>query len=104
LGLDGTGTASYQGDPGAPREGDRLVLPLPGDAVSERVRDSAGAWLQQRARLDFESRLERFLALAGQSMAGWRLSSAAGRWGSCNSRRQIFLNWRLIHFPAHLID
>jgi len=104
LHLDGTQDARYIGDPDQPRTADMLSLPLPGDALAERIRDSACAWLQQRARADFEQRLDRYLAMAGSTITGSRLSSACGRWGSCSSTRRIMLNWRLIHFDPSIID
>ena len=54
--------------------------------------------------LDFGVRLNRCLERAGRSIAGWGLSSAQGRWGSCTSQGRIRLNWRLIHFAPALID
>ncbi|MCR2746333.1 M48 family metallopeptidase [Limnobacter sp. YS8-69] len=32
------------------------------------------------------------------------LSSPASRWGSCNSKREVRLNWRLVHYPTPLIE
>lgn len=32
------------------------------------------------------------------------LSSPGSRWGSCNSKREIRLNWRLVHYPPLLIE
>ena len=32
------------------------------------------------------------------------LSSPSSRWGSCNSRREVRLNWRLVHYPPQLIE
>ena len=32
------------------------------------------------------------------------LSAARTRWGSCSLKTGIRLNWRLIHFPPHVID
>jgi hypothetical protein len=104
LHLDGSGPLRYQGDPLAPHTGDSLWLPLPRDAESGRIQERAQGWLQQRARIDFEARLHDCLMRSGRSMAGWSLSSAQGRWGSCTVQRHIRLNWRLIHFAPHLID
>src|SRR5690606_7842119 len=59
LHLDGAGPARYDGDPAAPAAGDRLVLPLPETADAERIQERAQAWLQARARIDFEHRLQR---------------------------------------------
>lgn len=104
LNLDGTQAAHYQGDMDAPGTSDVLNLPLPADALPDRIRESASAWLQQRAQTDFAKRLDHYLALAGESIQGWRLSSANGRWGSCSSAGRIMLNWRLIHFEPTIID
>lgn len=96
--------AAYQGDVMAPRPGDMLRLGLPGDADRNRVRDSTQSWLQQRARAWFGQRLEHFQMVSGRTINRWRLSSAATRWGSCNSDGNIMLNWRLIHFAPPIID
>ena len=104
LQLDGARPARYEGDPDAPAEGDRLFLPLPDMADAGRIQERAQAWLQARARIDFERRLQQCLDRAGESIQGWSLSSAQGRWGSCNSQKRIRLNWRLIHFAPALID
>lgn len=32
------------------------------------------------------------------------LSSPSSRWGSCNSKREVRLNWRLVHYPPALIE
>ena len=92
------------GDPQAPQDGDTLWLPLPADADQARVRDTAQAWLQQRAGDWFGARLGHFLQLTGLKIRRWRLSSAATRWGSCTSDGNIMLNWRLIHFAPAIID
>jgi len=104
LRLDGTGEARFGGDAGSPAPGDPLYLPLPDGAEGSRIQERAQAWLQARAAEDFEYRLRRALALSGQRMAGWGLSAAQGRWGSCSGQRRIRLNWRLIHLPPALID
>ncbi|MGA0584693.1 MAG: M48 family metallopeptidase [Castellaniella sp.] len=104
LRLDGARPVRYEGDPAAPAEGDLLFLPLPDTADAGRVQERAQAWLQARARIDFDARLRRCLDLTGRSIAGWGLSSALGRWGSCSGQGRIRLNWRLIHFAPSLID
>ncbi|OWT60334.1 M48 family metallopeptidase [Candidimonas nitroreducens] len=87
-----------------PSDGDVLNLALPRDADHGRIRDAAYAWLQQQARTWFEQRLRYFLDAQGLQLRRWRLSSAATRWGSCNSDGNIMLNWRLIHFERDIID
>jgi len=98
------GITHFEGDPDAPETGQVLWLPLPNDADSNRIRDMAQAWLQSRARLFFDTRINHFLNLTGLKIRQWRLSSAATRWGSCTSDGNIMLNWRLIHFSPDVID
>ncbi len=98
------GTTYFEGDAQAPQPGQTLWLPLPHDADTARVRDMTQAWLQLRARLWFEQRLQHYLDQTGLQIRKWRLSSAATRWGSCTSDGNIMLNWRLIHFSPMIID
>jgi len=95
---------SLTGDADAPQDGATLWLPLPLQADSSRIRDTVHAWLQQRARVWFETRLAHFLRLHGLKIRRWRLSSATTRWGSCSHDGSIMLNWRLIHFAPAIID
>jgi predicted metal-dependent hydrolase len=98
------GQATYRGDDMAPQNGGILRLPLPADADRNRIRDSVHGWLQKQARALFEQRLIHFQEASGLKVNRWRLSSAATRWGSCNSDGNIMLNWRLIHFQPDIID
>ena len=99
-----THVTHLQGHMDEPEEGDRLLLALPVDADSARVRDAAQAWLQGRARTVFSARLTHFLQRTGLHIKRWRISGAATRWGSCTSDGSIMLNWRLIHFAPSIID
>jgi predicted metal-dependent hydrolase len=94
----------FEGRAFAPEQGDALLLPLPRQADHHRVRDSAHAWLQLQAKDWFGQRLEHFQQTSQLRARRWRLSSAATRWGSCNSDGNIMLNWRLIHFDHAIID
>lgn len=104
LALDSTRVLRFSGNPASPQHHDQLFLPLPDNAGPSRIQERAQAWLQERACLDFDLRLQATLAQAGQTIQDWRLSNAQGRWGSCTSTRRIHLNWRLIHLPPALID
>lgn len=104
LRLDGAGHTRFSGNVNAPAHDDTLWLALPADADEQRIRDTVQAWLQQRAHDIMGQRLQHFLLRTGLRINRWRLSSAATRWGSCSSRGNIMLNWRLIHFPVSVID
>ncbi len=60
--------------------------------------------LKSEARQFFAMRLAHYVQLMGVPLPPLRLSSARTRWGSCNHRGQISLNWRLVMLPEPLID
>jgi predicted metal-dependent hydrolase len=69
-------------------------------AVSHKVIQ----WYKKQALADFSRRLEIFSAKLGVSFKSLTLSNAKSRWGSCNSRKEIRLNWRLLQAPPHIIN
>jgi len=60
--------------------------------------------LRQDVRHNLGQRLARLAAVLGVPTPPLALSSARTRWGSCNQRGQIRLNWRLGFFPPAVID
>lgn len=78
-----------------------LTLCLRQPEAAPRVLEAA---LREQARELFAERLFFFSARLGLPVPQLSLSSAKTRWGSCNRRGEIRLNWRLVHFPRHLID
>lgn len=62
------------------------------------------AWYKKQALLDFSRRLEVFSAKLGVVTPPLSLSNAKSRWGSCNSRGEVRLNWRLLQAPPHIIN
>ncbi|WEF31172.1 M48 family metallopeptidase [Pseudoduganella chitinolytica] len=68
--------------------------------VKERVRN----WYKQQAEGLFQQRLDLYAPRVGVQYAGFTLSSADTRWGSCTVQRMIRLNWKLLQFSLPLID
>lgn len=70
--------------------------------------ERAGAVLEEalrgKAHDYFSGRLIHFAAMLGVTTPKLFLSAARTRWGSCSLLTGIRLNWRLIHFPPHVID
>ncbi|MFT3849521.1 MAG: SprT family zinc-dependent metalloprotease [Propionivibrio sp.] len=60
--------------------------------------------LRKRASELFAERLALFAARMGLPLPPLMLSAARTRWGSCSLKSGIRLNWRLVHFPAHIVD
>ena len=62
------------------------------------------AWYKKQAASDFSRRLEILAAKLGVATPPLTLSNAQSRWGSCNSRGEVRLNWRLLQAPPHIIN
>ena len=78
-----------------------LTLCLRGPTDAPRILEKA---LREKARDVFAERLRLYASHLGITMPTLGLSAARTRWGSCSLRSGIRLNWRLIHFPLHIID
>ena len=61
-------------------------------------------WYKRQAALDFSRRLEILASKLGVATPPLTLSNAQSRWGSCNSRGEVRLNWRLLQAPPHIIN
>lgn len=82
-----------------------LHLRLSSDVSEEYLRAKIGAALRNEARRVLNERFEQVQKRVPQKAALWRLSSAKGRWGSCNPRlRSVNLSWRLVGCENDLID
>lgn len=61
-------------------------------------------WLRERAMSCFVERVTLYATQLGVALPPLSLTQARTRWGSCNNRGHIRLNWRLIHLPLPMID
>jgi hypothetical protein len=68
------------------------------------VRRAVVAWYKREALAHLSQRVTELAARAGIAPPRVMLSSAMARWGSCNSRREVRLAWRLVKAPAEMID
>ena len=78
-----------------------LTLCLRSPIVAPRILSHA---LREKARTLFAERLVHHARRMDLACPMLSLSSAHTRWGSCSLKTGIHLNWRLIHFPPHIID
>jgi predicted metal-dependent hydrolase len=81
-----------------------LSMGLVHGATEQLLKERVKNWLKQQAEGLFAQRLDIYAARLGVRYAGFSLSSADTRWGSCTAERTIRLNWKLIHFSLPLID
>jgi len=93
----------FRGRTGAVREGAELWV-RSADGTDAQVARAATAWYKREAKDYLATRLAALAESARLAPPRFVLSSAMGRWGSCNSRREIRLTWRLMKAPPDLID
>ncbi len=85
-------------------QGNQLLVRSPQVDQPAFVSRKVLQWYAQQALPDFKRRVELVAAQMGEKITSVALSNAKSRWGSCNSRKQIRLNWRLIQAPPHIIQ
>ena len=73
-------------------------------AAPREVEQAVVAWMKKQALPHFAQRAFLFSRLHGLTPPRVMLSSANGRWGSCNTRREVRLSWRLVKAAPALID
>ena len=81
-----------------------LQLAMPNHHDQNLIARKVIQWYKKQALVDFTRRLEIFSSKLGVSFTSFNLSNAGSRWGSCNSRKEIRLNWRLLQAPPHIIN
>jgi hypothetical protein len=75
------------------------------DAARRRaVRRAIIAWFRDRAAARVPERLERFAAKLDVPIPRVLMRDQAHRWGSCNEKGEVRINWRIIQAPMLLVD
>lgn len=82
-------------------ERDNLIFPL---SKREDAIALIKKWYKKQARLILERRLAEISQITGIPYQACRITSARRRWGSCNSRNNIQLTWRLVMASQKAID
>ena len=68
------------------------------------LRELLEAWFRKQAVRHLPERLERFAQELGVRPSRVSIRGQKTRWGSCSSRGEISLNWRLVLLPSSLAD
>lgn len=82
-------------------EGYRVTVPEYDPAI---VRDSMEMWCRQQAKRILPERLRVLEASMGLKSGLVTIKDQKKRWGSCSSRGNVNLNWRLILMPPEVMD
>jgi predicted metal-dependent hydrolase len=85
-------------------EDNRLSIALPDAKNPAAIQYKVTQWYKKQAMSDFTRRLEILAIKLGVPTPLLKLSNAQSRWGSCSSRGDIRLNWRLLQAPPHIIN
>lgn len=80
-----------------------LEVRLP-DPSPERIEKAVHAWYKRTALECFAERIDHYCPRLAVERPRLFLSNAKTRWGSCNSRGEVRLNWRLVRMPLDLVD
>jgi predicted metal-dependent hydrolase len=81
-----------------------LEVSLPNTGNQTVIAKKVLQWYKKQALSDFSRRIALLSAKLGVTTPPLFLSSARSRWGSCNSKQEIRLNWRLLQAPPHIIN
>lgn len=88
----------------AERIGDELLLKVPAGATDAAIRATVVTWYKRFAVGYLQERVAAHCARSGIDPPRLMVSSALARWGSCNSRREVRITWRLVKAPEALLD
>jgi len=86
------------------QDGDRLQVSLAGPHHRDSVKAAVVKWYRRHAQSNFFARIGEFAPRLDVPAPRLLLSSARTRWGSCNAKREVRLNWRLIQAAQSTID
>ncbi|GJL98256.1 MAG: hypothetical protein DHS20C06_20730 [Hyphobacterium sp.] len=90
------------------RDQDRLTVEidrhLQGEMKASTIKKGLERWYRRQAEVDFPPRVENYARKLGCHPSNVVIRSQKRRWGSCDSKGIIRLNWRLIGAPPELID
>ncbi|MGJ8620713.1 MAG: M48 family metallopeptidase [Methylophilaceae bacterium] len=85
-------------------EHNTLTIASPEAENPSVIKHKVTQWYKKQAMSDFKRRLEILATKLDVPTPPLKLSNAQSRWGSCSSRGDIRLNWRLLQAPPHIIN
>lgn len=80
------------------------VPALAGTDQPGQVRAALTSWLRRRAQERLPERVEAWRLKVGVPMPQVLVADQRKRWGSCDQRGTIRLNWRIVQAPMRLVD
>jgi len=77
---------------------------IPPEDWPQTVRGSLIKWYRVQAERVFQERLDYFVRIMGLKYNRLTIREQKTRWGSCSSKGNINLNWRIILAPEKVVD
>lgn len=77
---------------------------IPSNITPDKLHKKIIGWYKKLAESYLVLRTKEIAKLINLNPSLIKCTGSRGRWGACNSSRQIFLNWRCIMLPSNLID
>lgn len=74
------------------------------DTRPQYVRAALVDWYVRRARERFPDRADEWARRVGASLGGLLVRDQEKRWGSCDAKGVVRLNWRILQGSSHLVD
>ena len=83
--------------------GNQLVIQTP--VLDKKMMEAAvSLWYRENALKLMQQRVEYYVNSVGQRPEKVLLREQKSRWGSCNSKRELRMNWKLIMAPPRVLD
>jgi len=85
-------------------EGSRCFISFKSLSDPFKLKKNFLIWIKIYALKYFTERVENLCKKNNLKVQATLISNAKTRWGSCNTKKEIRLNWRLIQSPQYVID
>jgi predicted metal-dependent hydrolase len=82
----------------------KLVIMAPADVTSLQIRRALTRWYKRQAEQLLTTRVQVLAERTGLSPTEVKIKSYKARWGSCNLRGEIQLNWQLVQATQAIND
>ena len=82
----------------------RVPANLKGEKRRQAIRDEVTIWYRQRADKKIKERVAKYQDKIGVKPNKVRVKKQKRRWGSCSSKGNLNINWRIIMAPMSIVD
>lgn len=83
---------------------EKFQIVMPKKVEPDKILKTLKTWYKKAAKQVLAERLEFIESRIKLKSSAFRIGDSKGRWGSCNSRGAICLNFRVMMLPPALID